>query len=127
MRSITPGDLAAIWPRTVVVDVRRQDEYAVAHIPGSLNIPLDELPFRQQDLPNSTLYVLCGSGKRSSKATALLTAQGHDAVNIAGGITEWYREGHPVSYAPPAPDELPSGRWRSALEKLANWRGRSTG
>ncbi|KIS25752.1 sulfurtransferase [Arthrobacter sp. SPG23] len=127
MRSITPGDLAAIWPRTVVVDVRGQDEYAVAHIPGSLNVPLEELPFRQQDLPNSTLYVLCGSGKRSSQATALLTAQGHDAINIAGGITEWYREGHPVSYAPPAPDEPPSGRWRSVLEKLAKWRARSIG
>jgi rhodanese-related sulfurtransferase len=126
MRSITPGELAAIWPRAAVVDVRGREEYATAHIPGSRNIPLDELPFRQQDLPNSTLYLLCGSGKRSSQATALLSARGYDAVNVAGGITEWYREGHPVSYAPAVPDRPRSGRWKSIVEKLANWRARNT-
>ncbi|MDV8148716.1 rhodanese-like domain-containing protein [Arthrobacter sp. B10-11] len=126
MRTISPGELAAVWPRAIVVDVRGREEYAVAHVPGSLNIPLDELPLRQQDLPNSTLYVLCGSGKRSSQATAALTARGHDAVNVAGGITEWYREGHPVSYAPAVPEEPPAGRWRLLMQKLPKWHRRST-
>lgn len=126
MRSVTPGDLAAIWPRAMVVDVRGQEEYAIAHIPGSLNIPLDELAFRQQDLPDTTLYILCGSGKRSSQATALLTDRGHDAVNVAGGITEWYRDGHPVSYAPVVSAEPPPTRWKSLVQKLAKWRARST-
>lgn len=126
MRSISPGELAATWPRATVVDVRGREEYAVAHVPGSLNIPLDELPLRQQDLPDSTLYLLCGSGKRSGQATALLSASGYDAVNVAGGITEWYREGRPVSYAPAVPDEPRSGLWESIVEKLAKWRARAT-
>ncbi|WLQ07742.1 rhodanese-like domain-containing protein [Arthrobacter oryzae] len=126
MRSVTPGELAAIWPRAAVVDVRGQEEYATAHIPGSRNIPLDELPLRQQDLPNSTLYLLCGSGKRSSQAAALLSDRGYDAINVAGGITEWYREGHPVSYAPAVPEEPPAGLWRLLVQILRKWHRRST-
>lgn len=42
--------------------------------------------------------MMCASGGRSSRATAHLTAGGYDAVNVMGGITEWYRNGHPVNY-----------------------------
>ena len=41
---------------------------------------------------------MCASGGRSSRATAALTEAGYDAVNVMGGITEWYRNGHPVTY-----------------------------
>ncbi|WP_324288313.1 MULTISPECIES: rhodanese-like domain-containing protein [Paenarthrobacter] len=55
--------------------------------PGSLNIPLEELSSRLADLPNTTLYLLCGPGKRSSQAARILTDRGHTTVNVAGGIT----------------------------------------
>lgn len=42
---------------------------------------------------------MCGSGKRSAQAVALLSGYGFDAVNVMGGITEWYRNGYPVIYA----------------------------
>lgn len=41
---------------------------------------------------------MCASGGRSSRATAVLSDGGYDAVNVMGGITEWYRNGHPVSF-----------------------------
>ncbi|WP_342028989.1 MULTISPECIES: rhodanese-like domain-containing protein [Micrococcaceae] len=42
---------------------------------------------RLADLPNTTLYLLCGPGKRSSQAARILTDRGHTTVNVAGGIT----------------------------------------
>lgn len=49
--------------------------------------------------PHTSVYVMCGSGKRSAQAVALLSGYGFDAVNVMGGITEWYRNGYPVIYA----------------------------
>ena len=97
-RTVTADELALAWPRVTLVDVRSREEHATAHVPGSLNIPLDELASRLADLPNTTIYLMCGSGKRSSQAARVLTDRGHTAVNVAGGITEWYRAGRPVIY-----------------------------
>lgn len=104
MRSIGPDELKSKWPGVPLIDVRGRDEHAQAHVPGSRNIPLDELAWNLTSLPpNTTLYVMCGSGsgsgKRSAQAVSLLTEHGFDAVNVAGGITEWYLNGHPVTYA----------------------------
>ena len=106
MRTISADDLATIWPEAVVIDVRSAEEYATAHIPGSRNIPLNDLTARLTDVPGTTVHVLCGSGKRSSQAVQMLNECGYSTVNIAGGITEWYRNGHPVTCAPP-PAEHP--------------------
>lgn len=118
-RTVTADDLAGLWPGVALVDVRSREEYAVAYIPGSINIPLDELPSRLSDVPNTTVYLLCGSGKRSSQAAALLSGRGYDVVNVAGGITEWYRGGHPVTYAPAPADAPRPGRWRLLLDRLS--------
>ena len=55
LRTITAHGLADIWPAATVVDVRSREEHSTAFIPGSLNIPLDELDSRLADLPNATL------------------------------------------------------------------------
>ncbi|WP_083850986.1 rhodanese-like domain-containing protein [Arthrobacter sp. TB 23] len=99
--TISADELATVWPRVTLVDVRSREEHATAHIPGSLNIPLEELPSRLANLPGSTIHVLCGSGKRSSHAARILRGHGYQAVNVAGGITEWYRSGYPVTYQQP--------------------------
>ena len=102
------------------MDVRSREEHAAAHVAGSLNIPLDELPSRLADLPNSTIYVLCGSGKRSSQAARILTDRGYQTVNVAGGITEWYRAGHPVTYqqAPDNPSRQQPGHAPAGPRRL---------
>lgn len=123
-RTVTADEFATAWPRATLVDVRSREEYATAHVPGSLNIPLDEVPSRLADLPGGTLYLMCGSGKRSSQAARILTGRGYQTVNVAGGITEWYRAGHPVTYQPTPenpsqqqPGHAPAGL-RSHLHKL---------
>jgi rhodanese-related sulfurtransferase len=111
MRTISADDLATIWPEAVVIDVRSAEEYATAHISGSRNIPLNDLTARLTDVPGTTVHVLCDSGKRSSQAARMLNERGYSTVNIAGGITEWYRNGHPVTSAPPATEHPePAGR-----------------
>ena len=126
-RTITADGLAGIWPAAAVVDVRSREEHSIAFIPGSLNIPLNELASRVADLPDTTLYLLCGSGKRSSQAARMLNERGYSTLNVAGGITEWYRSGHPVTYAPAS--EIPSkpGRRRILAGLLDLFRRRSAG
>jgi rhodanese-related sulfurtransferase len=84
-RTVMADELATVWPRATLVDVRGREEHATAHVPGSLNIPLDELPALLAALPSGTIYLLCGSGKRSSQAA------------LSGGRVMWHL------------DELPAG------------------
>ena len=78
--------------------MREPRELAQAHIEGTLDIPLGELVARVDEVPrDTTVYVLCHVGGRSAQATQYLEAQGVDAVNIDGGIVEWYRAGLPVT------------------------------
>ncbi|MGW1075440.1 ThiF family adenylyltransferase [Streptomyces sp. NPDC002537] len=76
-----------------LVDVREPDEYAFAHLPGSLLIPKGE--FMDGDaaerLPKDRRTVLlCRVGIRSAEALAVLKRSGHpDAVHLGGGILAW--------------------------------------
>lgn len=97
MRSMTPADVHAI-DGAVIVDVREPHEHQRAHIEGTIDIPLGELVARIDEVPrDTTVYVLCHVGGRSAQATQYLETQGFDAVNIDGGIVEWYRAGLPVA------------------------------
>lgn len=81
----------------LLLDVRRQDEFDQARIPGSTLIVLDELTKRVGELPRDReIVVQCKSGGRSGRAAAWLVAQGYSAVNLAGGIDEWNEQGLPV-------------------------------
>ncbi|GAA3231043.1 MBL fold metallo-hydrolase [Pseudonocardia petroleophila] len=67
----------------VIVDVRRDDEYAVAHIRGALHIPLPELADRLHELPDRRLWVHCQSAYRASIGASLLDRAGFDVVLVA--------------------------------------------
>ncbi len=77
----------------VLVDVREQNEYDMARIPGSILVPLSQLPNRFHELDKykgKEIVVHCKMGGRSAKAIAFLKQQGFDnLVNMAGGITGW--------------------------------------
>ena len=96
MHSIIPVDLAALGSEVSILDVREPDEYAAMRVPGVLHIPLGELADRLDEVPSGRLYVMCAAGGRSARAVEWFEQQGRDAVNVVGGITEWYREGLPV-------------------------------
>lgn len=75
----------------VLVDVREGWEREIASIPGSVHIPLGDLPARAGELPSDRSLVLqCHHGGRSMQAAQWLTTQGHDRVaNLEGGIDDW--------------------------------------
>lgn len=95
---ITPQDLAArlgAGAPTYLVDVRQQWEHELVALPGSVLIPLDQLPSRHRDLapPAGALVVTyCHHGMRSLDAAMFLAGQGvRDVVSLAGGIDAWSR------------------------------------
>lgn len=82
----------------VVLDVREDHEWSAGHIDGAVHIPLGELQARVGELdPAARTLVVCHVGGRSARATAWLDAQGHDVVNLAGGMEAWEQAGRPVA------------------------------
>lgn len=75
----------------VVVDVRTPGEFAHGAVPGAINIPLDELENRFNELgdnPRREITVYCASGARSSYAKQFLQMQGYANVKNGGGIMQ---------------------------------------
>ncbi|MCG3042896.1 MBL fold metallo-hydrolase [Streptomyces fenghuangensis] len=66
----------------VVLDVRRDQERAEAHIPGSVHIPVHEVPGRIGEIPAGRVWVHCAGGYRAGVVAALLDARGRDVVAI---------------------------------------------
>ncbi|MGE0494631.1 MAG: rhodanese-like domain-containing protein [Vulcanimicrobiota bacterium] len=80
-----------------VLDVRSRQEFAGGHLAGALNLPLDELPARVQELPGGPLVIHCASGYRSSAAVSwLANHQLALATDLAGGFAAWAAAGLPV-------------------------------
>ena len=70
----------------VILDVRTEREFAGGCIEGAVNIPLHELRARLGELDKTKkLYVNCFSGMRSYIACRILTGNGFDCSNLAGG------------------------------------------
>jgi rhodanese-related sulfurtransferase len=66
-----------------IVDVRTPGEYMGGNVNGSINIPLQEIPNRLDELKSleQPLVLCCASGGRSSQATNYLTHQGIECLN----------------------------------------------
>ena len=73
-------------PGAVVLDVRRDDERAFGHIPGSAHIPLHALLGRLDDLPDGRLWVHCATGYRAGIAASLLDRSGRAVVLVDDDI-----------------------------------------
>jgi adenylyltransferase/sulfurtransferase len=80
-----------------LLDVRNPEEIAICRIPGSVVIPLPDLPQRLNELPRDTpMVVHCKSGARSAKAIALLESRGFTHMaNLTGGILAWIKDVDP--------------------------------
>ena len=82
------GDLAAARQASpadggpVVLDVRRQLEWAEEHIAGAVHIPLHELPGRLAEVPAGEVWVHCQSGYRALAAASLLAAHGRQVISV---------------------------------------------
>lgn len=89
---VEPDELAMDIPfddRLVVVDVRKEVEFADGHVKDAVNIPLSNLtdPASMANIEDTdNLYLHCGSGYRSTIAASLLKRQGiHNLRNVLGG------------------------------------------
>lgn len=78
-------------PRPVLVDVREPWEHHAGHLPGSIHVPLGEVPLRASELPRDRdIVVYCRVGPRGERAVELLAAEGVGRVrNLAGGLAAW--------------------------------------
>ena len=78
-----------------LMDVRTPEEFASGHIPGAVNIPVDDLRSRLGDLPTDRkIASYCHVGQRGYLATRILLQAGFPAANIGGGY-ETYKLFHP--------------------------------
>jgi rhodanese-related sulfurtransferase len=83
----------------IILDVRRPEEYAEAHIKGAKNIPVDQLAGHLDELKQyKTIYIHCKRGGRAKTAFEALSAAGlknmlcvHDA-----GMDAWIENGYPI-------------------------------
>ncbi len=72
--------------RFTLLDTRTREEYEQGHIEGFINIPVDELRDRLAEIAKGKpVYVICQSGLRSYIASRILTGNGYDCYNFAGG------------------------------------------
>lgn len=83
-RSVPFADLitARANGTVVVLDVRRDDEWAEGRIDGAVHIPIHELAHRLDEIPNGEVWVHCSSGYRASIAASLLDRAGRAVVAI---------------------------------------------
>jgi rhodanese-related sulfurtransferase len=91
---ITPREFLALESNDAawrLLDVREPWEIEIASVPGTVNIPMAEIPDRIGELDSTApIAVLCHSGIRSARVAAFLTGRGFVRVaNIAGGIDAW--------------------------------------
>ncbi|MCG8426457.1 MAG: metalloregulator ArsR/SmtB family transcription factor [Chromatiales bacterium] len=82
-----------------VLDVRPPEEYAAGHLPGAINVPLDELERRLDELDPAQEVVAYCRGPHcvlAFDAVARLREKGRAARRMAGGLPEWKLNGLPV-------------------------------
>jgi uncharacterized membrane protein YdjX (TVP38/TMEM64 family)/rhodanese-related sulfurtransferase len=89
----------------LLLDVRSGADFVgqQGHIAGATNISLEELSARLEDISDyqeRPVYIVCRTDKRSARAALLLAERGFADVHVArGGMTDWIRNGYPVSRA----------------------------
>ena len=71
-----------------LLDVRTPDEFSLGSLPGAINIPLDEIRDRIDEIPkDKPVYVFCAVGLRGYLAYRILVQHGYDKVrNLSGGL-----------------------------------------
>lgn len=86
----------------IVLDVRPADEYAAAHLPGAVSVPVEELEARLGELPRDREIVAYCRGPYclfSARAVERLRAHGFRALRMEDGVAEWQEQGYPVATA----------------------------
>lgn len=77
--------------QVLLLDVRTDEEFVTGHISNAINIPVDELEYRLDELKDKDkkILVYCKSGRRSIIACEILEAYGYTNVYNIGGVVDW--------------------------------------
>jgi hydroxyacylglutathione hydrolase len=89
-------------PASVVLDVRRRDEWWSGHLPGALNIAVHELPRRIDEIPPGEVWVHCAAGYRATVAAGLLDRAGREVVLVDDDFARVRELGIPLLRGPSA-------------------------
>ncbi|MER8057951.1 MULTISPECIES: rhodanese-like domain-containing protein [unclassified Streptomyces] len=97
LTTLAPDQAEQRLHELTVIDVRTPGEYAGGHIPGALNIPLDQLDRALPEIRGAAgrgeVLVVCASGARSENACRKLAEQGVHAATLEGGTGAWAARG----------------------------------
>lgn len=92
------GDFLDPQTDHILIDVRTPGEFASGHIEGAININVEEIGQRLDEIPTDKPIVLyCRSGNRSSQAARILDNAGLENIYDLGGIINWTRAGYPTT------------------------------
>ncbi|MZE52216.1 DUF2892 domain-containing protein [Streptomyces sp. SID5770] len=113
--TLDTGEARARLHELTVIDVRTPGEYAGGHLPGALNIPLDQIQRALPDIRDAAdrgdVLVVCASGARSENACRTLAGHGVTAATLTGGTGAWADGGHDLH----RPEGGPRASW--AMER----------
>jgi rhodanese-related sulfurtransferase len=94
--------------RVIIVDLRKEEEYAASHIKNAIHIPAEELMQklgRIERYKNEPIVVVCATGPRSARATSQLKKVGFkDVSSMEGGMKVWLSDNMPVESSETAAD-----------------------
>ena len=105
-----PVEKAKDFSSLIVVDVRTEEEFEYGAYPEAINIPLDELMQRYEELgnnPSREIVVYCASGARSAYAQQVLMNMGYKNVKNGGGINAMMARRNAKPAASAAPSNAP--------------------
>lgn len=84
-------DIKKLPENAFLLDVRTSSEFEAGHIPSAINIPVDNIRDRMQELPlDRPIYIYCEAGLRGYLAQRILRQTGYEQVaNLSGGYLSW--------------------------------------
>ena len=84
------NNLENITENNILLDVRTQSEFEAGSIPNAINIPLDSIRERINELDkNQQIYIYCLGGQRGYLAQQILEQNGFNTLNLSGGYQLW--------------------------------------
>ena len=78
-----------------LIDVRSAAEFAIGHIPGAINVPMEQVESRLADVGDGPVVLVCEAGKRAEIVAGWLEARQPVSV-LTGGTAAWRQAGNPL-------------------------------
>jgi rhodanese-related sulfurtransferase len=96
IHTVTPEALnQATLAGQKLIDVRSSAEFAVGHIPGAMNVPMEQVEARREDIGHGAILLICEAGTRAMVVAGWL--EGSQPVTVLdGGTAAWRKAGFPL-------------------------------